>query len=84
MNMSMENFLYEFINFWYFDYSYEKIGVKIWVKWFFNSDFIELGYEIEDFGICQNILCILVEVFIVFNIEIKVNNLDEVVKYFQV
>jgi succinoglycan biosynthesis transport protein ExoP len=83
MNQGTENFLHELINLRHPDYSYEKIGAKIWVKRLSNSDFIELGYETEDPGICQNTLRILVEVFTVFNTEIKVNNTDEVVKYFQ-
>ena len=83
MNQGTDNFLHGMINLTHPDYSYGKIGGKIWVKRLKSSDFIELGYETDDPGICQNTLRILVEVFTMFNTEITVNGSDEVVKYFE-
>lgn len=78
-----DNFFYELLNYTHPTYSINKIGSRIWVKRLSSSDFIEVGYELDDPGICQNTLRFLVEAFTVFNTEIKVNNSDEVVKYFQ-
>ncbi len=83
MNEDTDNFIHELINLRHPDYSTYKIGSRIWIKRLSNSDFIELGYESEDPGICQNTLRILVEVFTMFNTQIKVNNSDEVVNYFE-
>lgn len=83
MQQGTDNFFYELLNYTHPVYSINRIGSKIWVKRLSSSDFIEIGYESDDPGICQNTLRILVEVFTMFNTEIKVNNSDEVVKYFQ-
>jgi uncharacterized protein involved in exopolysaccharide biosynthesis len=78
-----DNFLYELLNYTHPVYSINKISSRIWVKRLSSSDFIELGYELDDPGVCQHTLRFLVEAFTMFNTEIKVNNSDEVVKYFQ-
>ncbi|MDT0605792.1 GumC family protein [Croceitalea rosinachiae] len=77
------NFIYELINLKHPDYSIEKIIGRISVRRILSSDFVDIEFESEDPAICQNTLLILAEVFVKLNAEIKVNQSDAVVKYFQ-
>lgn len=83
MEQSTDNFFYELLNYTHPVYSIDKISSRMWVKRVFNSDFIEIGYELDDPGICQNTLRFLAESFILFNTELKINNSDGVVRYFE-
>jgi len=76
------NFIYELINLTHPDYSIEKILGRITVRRILSSDFVDISYESEDPGICQNTLLILADVFVKLNADIKVNQSDAVVKYF--
>ncbi len=81
-NANHTNFIYELINLTHPDYSIEKILGRINVRRILSSDFVDITFESEDPGICQNTLLILAEVFVKLNAEIKVNQSDAVVKYF--
>ncbi len=82
-NSNHSNFIYELINLDHPDYSIEKITGKIGLRRISNSDFVDIEYESDDAAICQNTLVILCEVFVKLNADIKVNQSDAVVKYFQ-
>lgn len=82
-NSGHENFIYKLINLEHPDYSAGKIQKKIVVRRISNSDIIELKYNSDDPGICQNTLLILTQVFVKLHSDIKVNQSDAVVKYFQ-
>lgn len=77
------NYLYQLINLDHPDYSIEKISSRIGLRRISNSDFVDIAFESEDPAICQNTLLILCEVFVQLNADIKVNQSDAVVKYFQ-
>nr|WP_299074146.1 hypothetical protein [uncultured Allomuricauda sp.] len=77
------NFIYQLINLDHPDYSIEKISSKVGIRRISNSDFVDIEFESEDPAICQNTLLILCEVFVQLNADIKVNQSDAVVKYFQ-
>ena len=77
------NFIYELINLKHPDYSIEKIVGRISVRRILSSDFVDIEFESEDPAICQNTLLILSEVFVKLNADIKVNQSDAVVKYFE-
>lgn len=77
------NFVYELLNLKHPDYSVEKIIGRINVKRILSSDFVDIEFESEDPAICQNTLLILSDVFVKLNADIKVNQSDAVVKYFQ-
>ena len=77
------NFIYELINLKHPDYSIEKIVGRIGVRRILSSDFVDIEFEADDPAICQNTLLILCEVFVKLNADIKVNQSDAVVKYFE-
>lgn len=77
------NFVYELINLNHPDYSIEKIASKISVRRILSSDFVDIEFESEDPAICQNTLLILSDVFVKLNADIKVNQSDAVVNYFE-
>ncbi|WP_350291521.1 hypothetical protein [uncultured Croceitalea sp.] len=77
------NFIYELINLEHPDYSIEKIVKRISVRRILSSDFVDIEFESEDPAICQSTLLILSDVFVKLNAEIKVNQSDAVVKYFE-
>ncbi|MBS9460951.1 hypothetical protein KIM67_00915 [Flagellimonas sp. 389] len=77
------NYIYQLINLDHPDYSIEKINGRVGLRRISNSDFVDIEFESEDPGICQNTLLILCEVFVELNADIKVNQSDAVVKYFQ-
>ncbi|MEM1257598.1 MAG: hypothetical protein AAGH81_03640 [Bacteroidota bacterium] len=76
------NFIYELINLKHPDYSIEKIVGRIGVRRVLSSDFVDIEFEADDPAICQNTLLILCEVFVRLNADIKVNQSDAVVGYF--
>lgn len=78
------NYIYELINLKHPDYGIDQILGKIKVRRIMSSDFVDIEYESEDAGICQNTLYILTEVFVRLNAHIKVNQSDAVVGYFDV
>ncbi|MBT8186870.1 MAG: hypothetical protein HKP38_09255 [Croceitalea sp.] len=77
------NFIYELINLTHPDYSIEKIVGRISVRRILSSDFVDIEFESEDPAMCQNTLMILADVFVKLNADIKVNQSDAVVKYFE-
>ncbi|MEM9648053.1 MAG: hypothetical protein AAF969_06200 [Bacteroidota bacterium] len=77
------NYIYQLLNLDHPDYSIEKILGRVGLRRISNSDFVDIEFESEDPGICQNTLLILCEVFVQLNADIKVNQSDAVVKYFQ-
>ena len=82
-NRNHTNFLYELINKEHPDYSIESIRGRIRVRRILSSDFVDIEFESEDPAICQNTLLILADIFVKLNAEIKVNQTDAVVKYFE-
>ena len=81
-NSNHENFIYKLLNLKHPDYSTDKLLEKVTVKRISNSDLVEITYTSEDPGICQNTLSILCEVFVRSYADMKVNQSDAVVKYF--
>lgn len=77
------NYIYQLINLDHPDYSIQKILGRIGLRRISNSDFVDIEFESEDPAICQNTLLILCEVFVQLNADIKVNQSDAVVKYFE-
>ncbi|GLB51329.1 hypothetical protein NBRC110019_03680 [Neptunitalea chrysea] len=82
-NKDPYNFIYELINLNHPDYSYEKIMGRISVKRVLSSDFVDISFQSDDPGVCQNTLLILTHTFIKLNQTMKVNQSDEVVNYFK-
>lgn len=80
---SYDNFIYELINYHHPHYSSEKISAKIKVRRVQTSDLIEISYSSSDPGICKGTLDILTQVFINEYTNIKINQSDAVVKYFE-
>lgn len=82
MKSSSTNFVYKLLNFEDEHYSIKAIsGVKA-VR-ISNSDLIKLSYMVNDPGICQQTLAIYSEVCIRNYKNIKENNSDAVVQYFE-
>jgi uncharacterized protein involved in exopolysaccharide biosynthesis len=81
-NSNHENFIYKLLNLKHPDYSADNLLEKIVVKRISNSDLVEITYTSEDPGICQNTLNILCDVFVRSYADMKVNQSDAVVKYF--
>ncbi len=82
-NKDFENFIYELIYLNHPDYSYEKILAKLKVKRIYSSDIIELSYNSNDPGICQQTLEIVNEVFIEKYSSMKLIQSDAILKYFE-
>ena len=80
---SHDNFINELLNLEHPDYSVSEILGKIGVRRISISDFVDISYQSEDPAICQSTLIILAETFIAANAEIKANQSDAVVKYFE-
>jgi len=78
-----QNFVHRLLSLNHPDYSYNKILEKISVRRISSSDFLDIGYTSEDPGICQNTLQILINTFIAENAEVKANQSDAVVAYFE-
>ncbi len=81
-NASDTGFIYELLNYQHPHYSIKALST-IKPKRIGNSDLIEMSFELDDPGICQQALLILIDVFIENFKKIKENQTDAVVKYFQ-
>jgi polysaccharide biosynthesis transport protein len=81
-NRNDTNFVYELINLYHRHYSYYAIS-GIFVRRQANSDILEISYQNDDPGICQQTLIMLTEVFINNHTQIKEYQADAVVKYFE-
>lgn len=77
------NFIYELIYLNHRHYSAKKILSKVKVSRVQSSDMVEIKYESDDPGICSGTLKLLNEVFVKVYSQIKVNQSDAVVRYFQ-
>lgn len=77
------NYIYQLLNLDHTDYSIKEILKRIRVMRVSSSDFVDVEFEGDDPAICQNTLLILCNLFIKLNAEIKVNQSDTVVKYFE-
>ncbi|TAI47156.1 GumC family protein [Flagellimonas allohymeniacidonis] len=77
------NFIYKLINLDHPDYSIEKILGRVGLRRISNSDFVDIEFESEDPAICQNTLLIICETFVRLNADIKANQSDAVVRYFE-
>lgn len=82
-NSGYDNFIYKLINYDHPHYSSKKIASKIRVRRVQSSDMIDITYTSSDPGICKGTLEILTDVFINNYTQIKVNQSDAVVKYFE-
>ncbi len=82
MESSDTNFVYKLLNFPNPHYSFKEIST-IKVQRISNSDLVQLDYEADDPGICQQTLALLTEVCIRNYKNIKENRSDAIVKYFQ-
>lgn len=75
------NFVYKLLNYIHPHYSIDAISsIRIWR--IANSDLVQLKYESDDPGICQQTLLIFTEVCINNYKNIKKNRSDDVVRYF--
>ena len=83
-NSSYDNFIYELIHFNNPHYSFSEIIDKLKVSRIQTSDLIELKYSCDDPGICQYTLRYFNEIFVRTYSELKVNQSDAVVRYFQI
>lgn len=77
------NFVYELIQLNHPHYSASKILDKYRVRRIQSSDMVNISYSSDDPGICYNTLKLINEVFLEAYSDIKVNQSDAVVKYFQ-
>ncbi len=82
-NSSYDNFIYELIHLNNPYYSFDEILDKLKVSRIQTSDLIELRYICDDPGICQYTLRYFNEIFVRTYSELKVNQSDAVVRYFQ-
>ncbi|MCX6222729.1 MAG: LysM peptidoglycan-binding domain-containing protein [Bacteroidia bacterium] len=75
------NFVYKLLNYVHPHYSIDAISsIRIWR--IANSDLVQLKYETDEPGICQQTLLIFTEVCIKNYKNIKKNRSDDVVRYF--
>jgi uncharacterized protein involved in exopolysaccharide biosynthesis len=82
-NTDHTNFIYELIHLDHRHYSSKKILAEIKVARVQSSDMVKISYNSDDPGICANTLELINEVFVRVYSEIKVNQSDAVVSYFQ-
>jgi uncharacterized protein involved in exopolysaccharide biosynthesis len=82
MESSDTNFVYELLHYPNPYYSIKAIS-EVQVRRISNSDLVQLKFETNDPGICQQTLIILTNVLARNYREIKENRSDEVVKYFE-
>jgi uncharacterized protein involved in exopolysaccharide biosynthesis len=80
---SADNFINELLNLKHPDYSYEELVKRISIKRILSSDFIDIEFQSEDAAICQHTLTLLTDTFIRLNAEIKADQSDVVVHYFE-
>lgn len=82
MNSNDTNFVYELLHYPNPHYSIKALS-DVKAQRISNSDLVQLKFETDDPGICQQTLLILTHVCIRNYREIKGNRSDEVVKYFE-
>lgn len=82
MESSDTNFVYELLHYPNAHYSIKALS-EVQVKRISNSDLVQLKFETDDPGICQQTLVILTNVLTRNYREIKENRSDDVVKYFE-
>lgn len=80
---SVTNFINELLSLNHPDYGFTKLVDRIKIKRIASSDFIDIEFQSEDPGICQNTLQLLSETFIRLNADIKADQSDIVVNYFE-
>lgn len=83
MKSNNNNFVYSLLNFEHPYYSLEAIS-KIKATRIANSDLVQLSYETEDPGVCQQTLAIFNEVCIRKYKNLKESGSDAVIKYFEI
>ncbi|NHM07410.1 hypothetical protein G4D82_09275 [Flavobacterium sp. CYK-4] len=83
MKSNNTNFVYSLLNFEHPYYSLEAIS-KIKAVRISTSDLVQLSYETEDPGVCQQTLAIFNEVCIRKYKNLKESGSDAVIKYFEV
>ncbi|MCF8304041.1 MAG: LysM peptidoglycan-binding domain-containing protein [Bacteroidales bacterium] len=77
------NFIYELLNYTHPHYSINAIKNNISVNRVKNSDLIQISYQSDDPGICQQTLKIMNNMFIKNFKELKAIQTDAVVRYFE-
>ena len=82
MESSDTNFVYKLLNYPNPHYSFKDLST-IKVTRIFSSDMIQLKYESDDPGICQNTLAFLTDACIRNYRSVKENRSDAVIKYFE-
>lgn len=82
LNKNDTNYLYRLLNKEDEHYSIEAIS-KIGIKRYQNSDLLEISYESDDPGICQQTLMILEDAIVNNYTKIKQNQTADVVRYFE-
>jgi capsular polysaccharide biosynthesis protein len=82
MESSDTNFIYKLLNFPNTHYSFSEIST-IKASRISNSDLVQLQFESDDPGICQQTLSLLIDVCIRNYKNIKSNRSDAVVRYFE-
>jgi len=82
LNCENNNFLYHLIHSQYPYYSLDAVS-KFSVKRISNSDLIEINFESDDAGICQQTLVLLNDVFIRNYKQLKKGETSNVVEYFE-
>jgi polysaccharide biosynthesis transport protein len=82
MNSSDTNFVYSLLNFGDPHYSIQAIA-SVNVQRIGSSDLVQLKFETDDPGICQQTLCLMIDVCGINYKSIKEDQSDIVVRYFQ-
>ena len=82
MNSSDTNFVYRLLNFEHPHYSIKSISA-VNVQRIGSSDMVQLKYETDDPGVCQQTLALMIDVCIHNYKSIRANQSDAVVKYFE-
>ena len=82
-NTDHTNFIYELIHLGHRHYSTKEILKEIKVARVQSSDMVKISFNSDDPGVCANTLELINEVFVRVYSDIKVNQSDAVVGYFQ-
>lgn len=77
------NFIYKLLHYAHKNYSIRAITQNARVHRINNSDLVKVTYTSDDPGICQQTLKILAQVFIRNYKQLRINQTDAVVRYFQ-
>lgn len=82
MDRSDTNFVYELLNYVHPHYSIKAIS-NLNVQRISNSDLVRIKFSSDDPGLCQQTLCLVMEVFIRKYRTLNENQSDAVIKYFE-